>query len=148
MRRLPGRLVAIAVVLVAAYFAGGGQALFHGLLAPGFDSSRSAVGTAFRNHETRVQLRGSGHVLRILPDDDSGSRHQRFILRMASGQTVLIAHNIDLADRVGSLRRGDTVEFFGEYEWNSKGGVVHWTHRDPSGRHVSGWLRHDGHTYQ
>ena len=40
------------------------------------------------------------------------------------------------------------IEFYGEYEWNEKGGVVHWTHRDPRGNHESGWLKHKGSTYQ
>ena len=86
--------------------------------------------------------------MNILPDDNDGSRHQRFILRLESGQTVLIAHNIDLAPRIDSLSEGNLVEFYGEYEWNSRGGVVHWTHHDPRGSHVDGWLKHDGQTYQ
>jgi len=83
-----------------------------------------------------------------LPDDTSGSRHQRFILKLSSGQTLLVAHNIDLAPRISSLRVGDAVQFYGEYEWNQKGGVLHWTHRDSRGSHVAGWLRHQGKTYQ
>jgi hypothetical protein len=43
---------------------------------------------------------------------------------------------------------GDTVEFSGQYEWNSQGGVVHWTHHDPAGEHRAGWLKHRGVTYQ
>jgi len=54
------------------------------------------------------QVRGIGTATRILSDDNDGSRHQRFILRLASGQTVLIAHNIDLAPRISSLSTGDT----------------------------------------
>jgi hypothetical protein len=106
------------------------------------------VAIAFRDHRSRVQVQGSGQVSRLLPDDDSGSRHQRFILRLPSGQTLLIAHNIDLARRVADLRVGDSVEFDGEYDWDARGGVVHWTHLDPQGRHASGWLRHDGRTFQ
>ena len=87
-------------------------------------------------------------VVRILPDDNDGSRHQRFILRTASGQTLLIAHNIDLAPRISDLRKGDRVEFYGVYEWNDRGGVIHWTHHDPQGSHTPGWLRHKGRTYQ
>ena len=89
-----------------------------------------------------------GIVIRILSDDTQGSQHQRFILKLASGKTLLIAHNIDLAPRINSLREGDSVEFYGEYEWNSKGGVLHWTHHDPRGRHENGWLKHDSSTYQ
>ena len=85
--------------------------------------------------------------MKILPDDLKGSRHQRFLLRLSSGQTLIVAHNIDLAFRINSLSGGDKVAFYGEYEWNAKGGVIHWTHHDPSGRHAGGWLRHDGKTY-
>src|SRR3569623_2034850 len=84
------------------------------------------------------EIAGTGVVIRILRDDDSGDRHQRFLLRTPSGQTLLVAHNIDIAPRVEPLREGDTVAFKGEYVWNPKGGVVHWTHRDPAGRHPSG----------
>lgn len=108
----------------------------------------TAVTRAFANQQSNVQIEDKGTVQKILPDDDRGSRHQRFIVRLNSGETVLIAHNIDLAPRVEALRAGDAIEFYGEYEWNSKGGVVHWTHRDPAQRHVAGWIRHNGHTYQ
>ena len=84
----------------------------------------------------------------ILSDDNDGSRHQRFILRLDSGQTLLIAHNIDLAPRVSSLSEGDGIAFYGVYEWNPKGGVIHWTHHDPNNHHVTGWLQHNGKTYQ
>jgi len=94
------------------------------------------------------QVRGTGTVSRILSDDSDGSRHQRFILQLSSGKTLLIAHNIDLAPRIASLREGDTVSFYGEYESNEQGGVIHWTHHDPQGRHAAGWLEHEGQRYQ
>lgn len=121
----------------------------------GPDSQPAAVGggehllaEAFDKRRSDVQVTGRGFVERVLPDDTRGSRHQRFILRLGSGQSVLVAHNIDLAPRIPSLREGDEVEFNGEYEWNEKGGVLHWTHHDPAGRHEDGWLRHQGRLYQ
>ena len=89
-----------------------------------------------------------GKVIRILDDDNKGSRHQRFILQLSTGQTLLIAHNIDIAPRINNLNIGDTVSFFGQYEANAKGGVIHWTHRDPKGLHTSGFLNHKGQMYQ
>lgn len=111
-------------------------------------SYNNVLEDAFANQQSNVQVRGEGVVTRVLQDDLDGSRHQRFILKLGSGQTLLIAHNIDLAPRIDGLATGDEVEFFGEYEWNSKGGVIHWTHHDPDGRHVAGWLKHEGRTYQ
>lgn len=110
----------------------------------------SSAETSTRSEQWRAgqQVKGSGRVVRVLSDDNDGSRHQRFILEMNSGQTILVAHNIDLAPRISSLTAGDTVEFYGEFETNSQGGVIHWTHHDPQGRHVAGWLEHRGRRYQ
>lgn len=106
------------------------------------------IGRAFANGTSNIQVEGEGTVIRILPDDVNGGRHQRFIIELASGQTLLVAHNIDVAPRIASLAEGDTVRFSGEYIWNAKGGVLHWTHHDPQGRHVAGWVVHNGRTYK
>ncbi len=104
---------------------------------------------AYANQQSDIQVRGQGTVVKLLSDDLKGSRHQKFILKLdGSKLTILIAHNIDLAPRIPNLATGDKVEFFGEYEWNKKGGVIHWTHDDPAGRHPDGWLRHQGNFYQ
>lgn len=103
---------------------------------------------AYRQRSSDIQVKGQGEVIRILKDDTEGSRHQRFLLKLSNGQTLLVAHNIDLAPRINSLRIGDPVRFHGEYEWNEKGGVIHWTHHDPAAKHVGGWLIHEGKKYQ
>ena len=108
----------------------------------------TSLNEAYKNHQSNVQVQDSGIVIRILNDDNQGSRHQKFILKLSTGITILIAHNIDLAPRINLISKGDTVQFYGEYEWNKKGGVVHWTHKDPNGHHVDGWLKHKGKTYQ
>ena len=66
---------------------------------------------------------------------------------MPSGQTLLVAHSIDLAPRIAGIAVSDRFEFYGEYERNSQGGVAHWTHNDPDGPHANGWLRSEGRTY-
>jgi hypothetical protein len=145
------KLLILVVLVVAGYAAltqyrqipptGGGVA--------GVESAGdAALVRAIESRASGVQLHGEGKVIKVLPDDNHGSRHQRFILKLQSGQALLIAHNIDLAPRINSLKKGDMVAFHGEYEWNSKGGVIHWTHNDPGGRHVAGWLRHEGRIYQ
>lgn len=106
----------------------------------------AALADAFRARRTSLAVTTGGRVVRVLPDDRDGARHERFLLR-AEGITVLVAHNIDLAPRV-PLVSGDSVELSGEYEWNAKGGVLHWTHRDPDGGHRAGWIRHDGRLFQ
>ena len=145
------KLIYILVVVVA-------YAAYEQFLIPDVPSSStqpssaqtSSAETSTRSEQWRAgqQVKGSGRVVRVLSDDNDGSRHQRFILEMSSGQTILVAHNIDLAPRVSSLTAGDTVEFYGEFGTNSQGGVIHWTHHDPQGRHVAGWLEHRGRRYQ
>ena len=107
-----------------------------------------ALARAYHEQLSDVEVSGSGRVVRVLSDDADGGRHQRFILELDSGQTLLVAHNIDVAPRIPTLLKGDEVEFKGVYEWNGEGGVIHWTHHDPEGFHEAGWLKHDGTLYQ
>ncbi len=106
-----------------------------------------AILRAFNQQQSDVLVQAVGIIKKILPDDSDGSRHQRLIVRLASGHTVLIAHNIDLAPRVPA-REGDSIEFKGEYEYSEQGGVIHWTHHDPANRRPGGWLKLAGATYQ
>lgn len=107
-----------------------------------------SIGRAFASRTSDIQVEGEGTVIRLLADDLNGSRHQRFIVQLASEQTLLISHNIDIAPRIDGLTVGDSVRFNGEYVWNEKGGIIHWTHHDPRGRHVAGWVLHNGRTYK
>ncbi len=111
-------------------------------------SSDNIIERSYQKGRSHVQVSGEGTVIKVLRDDNEGSRHQKFILRLSSGQTLLVAHNIDLAPRINSISAGDKVQFNGEYEWNNKGGVVHWTHHDPNGDHAGGWLKHKGKSYE
>lgn len=145
------KLVLIGIALAAAYFGAIESGLIPGRqhdAAIGAHGGDQVLTAAFENRRSDVQVEGSGHVTKVLSDDNDGSRHQRFIVRLASGQTLLVAHNIDVAKRVASVQAGDSVEFYGEYEWNAQGGVIHWTHRDPGHSHVDGWIKHKGRTYQ
>ena len=102
----------------------------------------------FDEEISEQQVLIKGEVIKNLPNDNDGSRHQKFLVRLESGQTLLIAHNIDLADRIANLHEGDEVIIYGQYEWNDKGGVIHWTHHDPDGYHVGGWIEHKNHRYE
>ena len=139
-------LIAI-MALVGAYYA-----IEHSApVSQGSPASQPANAELIRaigERRTAYQVQGSGTVTRVLSDDNDGSRHQRFILKLESGQTLLVAHNIDLAPRINRLDPGDTVSFFGEYEWNDRGGVIHWTHHDPGAQHVDGWIEHNGKRYK
>ena len=106
----------------------------------------SGIGALYENRVSGEMVLFEGEVSRILPDDNDGSRHQRFIVVLPSSHTVLVAHNIDLAPRV-PLQIRQPIKVFGQYEWNNKGGVVHWTHKDPRGTHTAGWIEYQGQTY-
>ena len=124
--------------------------------------SNSALIDAFKHKKSDIFVQGAGAVKKLLADDNKGARHQKFLLSISPHQTLLFAHNIDLAPRVENLQVGDEISFRGEYVYNPKGGVVHWTHHDPSGRQennnqqnnspqgkqLGGWIKHNGKIYE
>lgn len=108
----------------------------------------NAIKQAYDNQRSNLHVTQTGKVVKLLRDDNHGLRHQRFIVQLNSGQKLLIAHNIELAPKVENLQTGKDIAFSGEFEWNNKGGVVHWTHHDPKGLHPGGWLVYDNHKYE
>ena len=103
-----------------------------------------------KNPSVKRQVLGCGTVIKVLKDDNEGSRHQKFLVKIDNypNITVLIAHNIDLAPRIEGIQAKNPIRFYGEYIYNDKGGIVHWTHRDPASRHQDGWLEYKGQQYQ
>ncbi|MDP1597376.1 MAG: DUF3465 domain-containing protein [Methylotenera sp.] len=111
------------------------------------DTINSAIEQAFAAKRSDVQVSGKGKVIKLLADDNKDSRHQKFLVKINTQQTLLFAHNIDLAPRV-PLQIGDEVSFNGEYVYNPKGGIIHWTHHAPQGDHEAGWVMLNGRKYQ
>lgn len=103
-------------------------------------TSNQTMDSLFKSNANNVQVLVQGKVQKVLADDSIGDKHQRFILELSNGQTLLIAHNIDIAPRVAGITAGASIAVYGEYEWNDQGGVVHWTHHDPGGKHINGWI--------
>ena len=132
-RRLHFGCIAISLIIVGAVLIGAVQ-------------KAGTAEDAYRNHLSGVMVTAEGPVIRLLADDNDGSRHQRFIIRLKSGQTLLVAHNIDLSMRV-PVQENVMVKLHGQYEWSDKGGTVHWTHRDPQQKHESGWIEINGRRY-
>jgi Protein of unknown function (DUF3465) len=154
------KLAVLAVILVASW-----QAWRH---LPGSESENNSISSsdavaasaqpttgasdaaaaAFRAHASGTVISVTGVVQRVLADDRDGSPHQRFVLRTPAGQTLLVAHNLDLAPRLENLGVGEILNIKGEYVWNEQGGLLHWTHRDPGGNHPPGFIERNGHRYE
>jgi hypothetical protein len=111
-----------------------------------FDNS--ALIEAFKHKKSDIFVEGAGVVKKLLADDNKGSRHQKFLVSISPEQTLLFAHNIDLAPRVENLQIGDAMTFKGEYVYNPKGGIMHWTHHDPDRNQAGGWIKHNGKIYE
>lgn len=102
---------------------------------------------ALRDHLGGVEIEVTGTVKEVLPDDTKPPRHERFIVVLPDGHTLLVAHDTDLAPRI-PLVGGETLLLHGQYEWNGRGGVLHWTHQDPSHVHAEGFVELAGRKYR
>lgn len=111
------------------------------------DADESAIRALIDNEISGEMVELRAEIVKLLPDDNEGARHQRLLVKLATGGTVLVSHNIDLAERVPA-EEGDWLTVFGQYEWNDKGGVLHWTHHDPQNRREGGWIEHNAVRYE
>jgi len=134
--RVPLRVAIIAAICLSA--CAGAQAPNDPALCAAYAAGRS-----------RVEVVADGSVTRVLGVQPGRvSPHEGFLLRLASGCSLIVRVEAT-ADFTGSipLAAGSSVLVKGEYEYYPLGGVIHWTHRDPRGRHEGGYIQTGGHIY-
>jgi hypothetical protein len=85
-------------------------------------------------------------VKELLPDDNRGRRHQKWIVEIEDGSQILAVYNIDLAPRV-PMNVGDLMTLGGEFIYDNGGGLIHWLHADPRNRRPDGYVEINGQRY-
>lgn len=92
-----------------------------------------------------AEVRGRGTVERVLGIRDSRTgEHEGFIVRM-NERSIKVETNTGITGPI-PLHRGDAIALQGQYECSD--GVIHWTHHDPRGRHIGGYIEVYGNRYQ
>ena len=109
-----------------------------------------AVCDAYSGQRSHVEVVADGTITRLFGVAQGRvSPHEGFLLRLASGCSLVVRveANTDFTGPI-PLREGQSVAVKGEYEYYPGGGVVHWTHRDPRGRHEGGYISSGGQVYE
>ena len=85
-------------------------------------------------------------VVQVLPDEVSANQHQKWMVKLANGRTLLCVYNIDITQRV-PIQVGDTVSMGGQYIFTHAGGLIHWLHADPRAERPNGYVDLNGTRY-
>jgi hypothetical protein len=112
-------------------------------------ADNAAVCSAYQAGHSHVEVVADGTVTRVLGTRPGvESPHEGFLFRLGSGCSLVVRveSNVDFTGAI-PLDRGQHVVVKGEYEYYPRGGVIHWTHRDPRGRHEGGWVQAGGRMY-
>jgi hypothetical protein len=131
-------LCALPALLLAACAGPGPQQADDAAVCAAYNAGRSGVEVVADGRVTRVFGTRAGRE----------SPHEGFLMKLASGcnVTVRVEANTDFTGQF-PLHAGDAVTVKGEYEYYPIGGVIHWTHRDPRGRHEGGYVEAGGTFY-
>ncbi len=96
-----------------------------------------------------VEIRERGIVTRVLGTRQSTTgTHEGFLFAVPMGRArtqLRVEDNVDITGPI-PLHRGERIELQGQLECNDL--VIHWTHHDPSGHHVAGYIAVNGRVYQ
>jgi len=101
---------------------------------------------AYADHISNIVVETDAVVTLIKPDLEDLERSQVFVVTLDNGHRVEVMHNLDVAQGV-PVRRGAKIRVRGEYDWTPQGGVIHWTHNDPTGQREGGWIEYEGKRY-
>lgn len=98
---------------------------------------------AFKAKKSNIMVEVGGEVAAILPDIEDDVVYQQFIMQLNNNHLVVVSHNTDISPPV-PVGPGSHVRVRGEYDWTPDGGLIHWTHSDPSGVREGGWIETHG----
>jgi hypothetical protein len=111
-----------------------------------FEPGYWVVQDAYVKKQSGMMAEVSGQVTRVLRDDASDIRYQRFVIRLVNDQDVIIVHDLNASERV-PVNINDTVTVRGQYSWAETGGAIRWTHWDKNPNRPNGWIEHEGRRY-
>lgn len=142
-RRPPAlRYQGLALTLaLCASGCGGGQAE---------QPDNARICSLYASGSSGAEVIGQGTVLAVLGTRAGPSgEHEGFLLKLTRHCDLMlrIETNVDITGPV-PLHTGESVTVKGQYEDDPTGGVIHWTHHDPAGRHVAGYIVADGKVYE
>lgn len=144
-----GALVILLVLTVFMTFTGIAAAAYTlekmGTTEIDISPDNKAFEQAFEDRSQKVILSVSGRVIKTL-EEPSGSKYQKFLVDI-DGRTVLVAHNLEMG-RMIPVEPNYEIVIKGEYIWTEKGGVIHWTHRDPRKEHPDGFIYYNKRLYK
>lgn len=89
---------------------------------------------------------GSMTVTKVLPDDDYGRKHQKWMVRLTNGEVMQAVYNSDMCPEV-PVKVGDVIAMGGMFLWTSSGPMLHWLHHDPRGTRPDGYVYVNGKYY-
>lgn len=105
---------------------------------------------AYAGHLTDGEVIANGVVREVLgmrrgPNGD----HEGFLLQLDGDCDLLlrVETNTDITGQI-PISGGQRVTVKGVYVFNAMGGLIHWTHHDPAGRHVNGYVKIGDRLYQ
>ncbi|WP_374078674.1 DUF3465 domain-containing protein [Bdellovibrio bacteriovorus] len=100
------------------------------------------------NDQRRVNfVEGGGMVVtKVLPDDNNGLKHQKWVVRLSNGKTMQAVYNSDMCPRV-PVKVGDVIAMGGMFLWTNTGALLHWLHHDPRGNRPDGYVFVNGKYY-
>ena len=110
----------------------------------------AAVCAAYSGARSHVEVVADGSVTRVLGVQAGRvSPHEGFLMRLGSSCALIVRVEAN-TDFTGSIpiANGQRVVVKGEYEFYPRGGVIHWAHRDPRGRHEGGFVQTAGRIYE
>ena len=92
----------------------------------------------------------SGHVVALLGTRESRSgKHEGYLVKLNKNCDLLlkVETNTSITGPI-PFTHDEPIVLKGVYVYDPLGGLIHWTHHDPSGRHMNGYVIAGGKSYR